>query len=228
MKAKGKANFLKSGSAPSKSSKYLYYEQMKFLDKVQQRPTTSNFEPDAATEYDHASDNWDTTRDSNEDDTCDETSVRQDAARREFSNFDRNSGRKKQKVYDFGENLLTLLKSSKETEDDADRSFLVSLLPHVKGFDEEQKLMFQSEVLQLIMKIKRGKYAPITPMDTSYQNVYHVSYPQYHAYQPRPSQMMYSHPNNSSQSVSDPGPSQMMYNHPQKSSACVSDPDPSH
>jgi hypothetical protein len=90
MKVKGKAKILKSGSAPSQLIKYLYHEQMKFLDKVQQRYTISNFEPQAA-EDEHTSDDFDAIREANEDDMGDMTSVTQDAAEREFNKC-QNSG----------------------------------------------------------------------------------------------------------------------------------------
>ncbi|XP_033609089.1 uncharacterized protein LOC111868852 isoform X2 [Cryptotermes secundus] len=215
MKAKGKAKVLKSGSPPCKPIKYVYYEQIHFLDKVQQRSTISNFETQAV-EDENISEVFDDNREINEDnDIHDDASVAQDAARREFSESVKITEKKKQKLDDLGENLLALLKSSKETEEDSDRSFLLSLLPHVRGFDEEQKLIFQSGVLQMIMKIKQD-YAPTTPIAS------HASYLQYHSYNPGPSQMIYNHPQQSSPSVSDPGPSQTNYinSHSQSVSTC--------
>ncbi|PNF13628.1 hypothetical protein B7P43_G17392 [Cryptotermes secundus] len=193
MKAKGKVKVLKSGSAPCKAIRYIYYEQMQFLDKIQQRSTISNFEQ--AAEDEDISEVFHNSE-TNEDDIRDDDSDAQDAARRKFTESVKNREKKKQKLDDFGENLLALLKSSKETEEDADRAFLLSLLPHVRGFDEDQKLDFQSGVLQLITKIKRGNYAPPTPIGS------HASYPQYHSYNPDPSQIIYSH-----KQQSDPGPS---------------------
>jgi hypothetical protein len=141
---------------------------------VQQRSTISNSEPQAA-EDEHTSDDFDAIREANEDDMGDMTSVTQDAAEREFSKSVKIP-EKRQKLDHLGENLLTLFKSSKETEEDADRSFLLSLLPHIKGFNEDQKLVFQSEVLQLIMQIKRGNYPPITPSAPSSGNIQYAPY----------------------------------------------------
>jgi hypothetical protein len=109
------------------------------------------------------------------------------------------------------------LKSSKETEEDADRSFLLSLLPHIKGFNEDQKLVFQSEVLRLIMQIKRGNYPPITPSAPPSGNIHYVPYSQCHSLNPRPTHMMYSHPQQPPMSMTDPGPSHINYNHPHQS-----------
>ncbi|XP_066995177.2 uncharacterized protein [Anabrus simplex] len=219
---KVKTKFLKSGSAPSKPMKCVYYEQMQFLDKVQQRPTSSNFHPQTSEDHSHFDNEGDEIRD--------DTSITENGVRRELNKTVKTKEKKKQQTDYFGENLLMVLKSNKEKEDDADWSFLLSLLPHVKAFSEDQKLTFQ--VLQLIMKIKRGNCAPIAPNVTLSRNMNYASYPQYNSYYAHSrtqtdsdqSQLCCDFPKQPSTSLSDPGQSQIYYNHPhqhQSSSICL-------
>ena len=85
MKVKGKVKILRSGSAPQKSLKYLYLEEMQFLDKAQQKFTISNFNPLSA-EDSHISDDVGGTVDTNEDgEMRDDISVVPDATREELS-----------------------------------------------------------------------------------------------------------------------------------------------
>lgn len=204
MRAKGKVKVVKSGSAPSKPVKYLYYEQMQFLDKVQKGNTTSNFQSQDA-EDNVSGDECDVTVITNEDEVNDDISDTQNVEESGTRRIIKIKEKKKEKLDNFGENILTLLRSSKETEDDADRSFLLSLLPHVKSFDEDKKLIFQTEVLQLIMRIKRGTGAPIYPIPPSTGNIRFSPYPQnpYYRTIASTSQINYMHPHQHS-SMSDP------------------------
>ncbi|CAH0562784.1 unnamed protein product [Brassicogethes aeneus] len=67
--------------------------------------------------------------------------------------------RKKRRQDDIlGEKMISLLEKSNEKateEEDPDRAFLISLLPTLKGFDEDKKLQFRAEVLRIMMDIKK-------------------------------------------------------------------------
>jgi len=80
---------------------------------------------------------------------------------------------------EFEDSLITLLKDSKDKEDDDDRAFLTSLLPSLKSLNPDQKLMFRSQVLHLIMSIKQNR-AP-APLPSLFPNAQFNYGPQYQA-----------------------------------------------
>lgn len=53
--------------------------------------------------------------------------------------------------------LLQFLKDSEDSDRDDHKAFLMSLLPTLRSFDECQTLMFRSEVLRIIMDLKKIK-----------------------------------------------------------------------
>jgi hypothetical protein len=132
--------------------KYTYHDQLQFLERLQVRNTDSNF--DTSSEDTHLEEASATEKD--EDDaqmerhlhtegpSCSETGPPTKMAR---------------KGTDFERNLLQLLEDSKEKEDDDDRAFLTSLLPALKTLNIDQKLQFQAEVLNVMMRIKNSNQA---------------------------------------------------------------------
>jgi len=78
----------------------------------------------------------------------------------------RNSGSKSNKSnQNFEEQFLTIFQTS--TQEDEDRSFLESLLPTLRQFNTDQKLLFRSKVIQNMMEIK--KQIHIVPTAVSHQ-----------------------------------------------------------
>ena len=75
--------------------------------------------------------------------------------------------RKRRGTSAFEDSLLAFLTDSKEKGDDEDRSFLMSLLPTVKTFNSDQKLIFRTEVLQTMMRIKQTSNLQSYPANTS-------------------------------------------------------------
>ncbi|XP_049790226.1 uncharacterized protein LOC126195645 [Schistocerca nitens] len=67
----------------------------------------------------------------------------------------------------FEDNLLTLLKDGKEKEEDDDRAFFISLLPSVKTLNVDQKLLFRTQVLQLLMSIKQTNQPSYSGYETA-------------------------------------------------------------
>nr|CAI5856177.1 unnamed protein product [Callosobruchus analis] len=66
--------------------------------------------------------------------------------------FTRKKRKKKESVDD---KLLQFLKDSEDSDRDDHKAFLMSLLPTLRSFDESQTLMFRSEVLRIIMDLKK-------------------------------------------------------------------------
>ena len=171
-KMKGKA-----GSTSAKSTKYLYHEQMQFLEEISQRPSASSYFDAPATRDDLPS-----AYQSDDDVRQTDTIVTQDKGEMDQARTNKELAKKGHKSYHFGVKLLALLETIKDRENDADRSFLLSMLPHVHSFNDDQKLLFQSEVVQLIMRIKRGIVAPVTSPPSS-SNFTGLAHPQCSQYQ---------------------------------------------
>lgn len=77
-------------------------------------------------------------------------------------------GTLKSKKYDQNmspfENQLVDLMKNKQTDNDPDKLFLLSLLPKFKLLNEDQKLNAQIEILNLFQKIKNPQPAPVAPI----------------------------------------------------------------
>lgn len=71
------------------------------------------------------------------------------------------------------ENQLVDLMKNKQTDDDPDKLFLLSLLPKLKLLNEDQKLCAQVEILNIFQKIKNPQPAPAAPI----QHGQHFSIP---------------------------------------------------
>nr|CAI5830764.1 unnamed protein product [Callosobruchus analis] len=75
--------------------------------------------------------------------------------------FTRKKRKKKESVDD---KLLQFLKDSEDSDRDDHKAFLMSLLPTLRSFDESQTLMFRSEVLRIIMDLKKFNLITSLPM----------------------------------------------------------------
>ena len=155
MKSKSKlASQKRSGSQASKATKYTFHDQLTFLDRVEGGPTDINFISDADSQDPSTPGAQDDDIISLlGDDSQTEASAHQERKGDRSANFKRQ---KRSKNSAFEESLIDLLKESKEKEDDDDKAFFTSLLPSVKTFTPDQKLMFRSQVLQLVMSMKRN------------------------------------------------------------------------
>lgn len=70
------------------------------------------------------------------------------------------SSAKKQWKINYDEEILKVLKkaSERQTKVDEDESFLLSLLPAFKKYEEEQKFMLRIEVMNTILSFSRSQY----------------------------------------------------------------------
>nr|CAI5857445.1 unnamed protein product [Callosobruchus analis] len=136
----------KSGDAAKTIKKYIYFENLKFLDKTMDlNITESSLTCDQ--------------------DTCTEGNIEEsiivsqsendeeiDSTPKTSQTFTRKKRKKKESVDD---KLLQFLKDSEDSDRDDHKAFLMSLLPTLRSFDESQTLMFRSEVLRIIMDLKK-------------------------------------------------------------------------
>ncbi|XP_046986856.1 uncharacterized protein LOC124558022 [Schistocerca americana] len=169
----------RSRSAATKRPKYIYHEQLQFLGRLRVAPTERN--------------------------SLDEPSEEQTDDVRLNVNTEKQPFKRKRpfKNTTFEDNLLTLLKDGKEKEedDDDDRSFFVSLLPSVKTLNVDQKLLFRTQVLQLLMSIKHTNQANLNIHPPAPISSFHYP-PTSFTYAP-PS-ISQQHPNQSMQYREDP------------------------
>ncbi|XP_049807091.1 uncharacterized protein LOC126249482 [Schistocerca nitens] len=145
----------RSGSAATKRPKYIYHEQLHFLDHLRVAPTESNFDSVSVVQ-DNLYNNNALAENSRDEPSEEQT----DDVRLNF-NTEKQSFQRKRPIKNttFEDNLLTLLKDGKEKEEDDDRAIFVSLLPSVKTLNIDQKLLFRTQVLQLLMSIKHTNQA---------------------------------------------------------------------
>ncbi|XP_031356719.1 uncharacterized protein LOC116180710 [Photinus pyralis] len=136
----------KSGQAAKGIKKYVYFENLRFLDSVLDINNTetslhNSIEDD---EIRTTHDNSDLSEDEphTQENIVEEPDANAPETRKRFE-------RKKRRQDDIlGEKMISLLEKSNEKateEEDADRSFLISLLPTLKGFDEDKKLQFRAK-----------------------------------------------------------------------------------
>jgi len=82
----------------------------------------------------------------------------------------------------FEEDFLAAIKQT--SIENEDRSFFESLLPTVRQFNTDQKLLFRSKILALTMEIKNGSgQTPNYPTPTIYQNTINPNDPIYFSHQ---------------------------------------------
>ena len=148
----------KSGSGAAKITKYVYHDQLQFLEGIRDCQTENNLE---STDNDGSgsADGENTTPALEEVDA----SASSAACHPQKDDFKR----KRRGTSAFEDSLLAFLTDSKEKEDNKDRSFLMSLLPTVKTFNSNQKLIFRPEVLETMMRIKQTSNLQSYPANTS-------------------------------------------------------------
>lgn len=120
-----KTSRIKPGQVIKQSKKYIFFDDLKFLDTVYNAHTTEK-----QTQHEAVGTSEPTSfepKRRRKDDTSDEESVPL-----------------------FGESRQKIQHES----EDADRAFLISLLPALRSLDEDKKLQFRAEVLRIMMDIK--------------------------------------------------------------------------
>ncbi|XP_046393794.1 uncharacterized protein LOC124161477 [Ischnura elegans] len=138
-KSRNKARATKSGSAAAKVIKYIYHDLLQFLDSVRECTTECSLEQETFE-----------TDETQELPTNDNFSSQ--ANHHKKDDFRRKRPQKGPSAFE--DSLLSLLRDSREKEDDDDRAFFTSIMPLLKTFNLDQKLMFRTEVLQLMTRIK--------------------------------------------------------------------------
>ncbi|KAK3874336.1 hypothetical protein Pcinc_020723 [Petrolisthes cinctipes] len=140
--------FVNQGDSAAKKKKYIYADALSFLQQtLKKRKTTGNIEED--TEEENRQE-----RERSEEEDNDEslaTSVR--------SKFPRVMYRRHSKpnLTPFQNELLKKLADiSKQEEEDPDKSSLVSLLPHYKQLNDDEKIDFKLMTLQFFQDKRKG------------------------------------------------------------------------
>nr|CAH7753036.1 unnamed protein product [Callosobruchus chinensis] len=145
----------KSGDAAKTIKKYIYFENLKFLDKTMDLNITESSltcDQDTCTE-DNIEESIIVSQSENDEEI--------DSTPKTSQTFTRKKRKKKESVDD---KLLQFLKDSEDSDRDDHKAFLMSLLPTVRSFDESQTLMFRSEVLRIIMDLKKFNLITSLPM----------------------------------------------------------------
>nr|CAH7736001.1 unnamed protein product [Callosobruchus chinensis] len=136
----------KSGDAAKTIKKYIYLKNLKFLDKTMDLNITESSltcDQDTCTE-DNIEESIIVSQSENDEEI--------DSTPKTSQTFTRKKIKQKESVDD---KLLQFLKDSEDSDRDDHKAFLMSLLPTVRSFDESQMLMFRSEVLRIIMDLKK-------------------------------------------------------------------------
>nr|CAH7761461.1 unnamed protein product [Callosobruchus chinensis] len=132
----------KSGDAAKTIKKYIYFENLKFLDKTMDLNITESSltcDQDTCTE-DNIEESIIVSQSENDEEI--------DSTPKTSQTFTRKKEKRK--------NLwMTNYYNSEDSDRDDHKAFLMSLLPTVRSFDESQTLMFRSEVLRIIMDLKK-------------------------------------------------------------------------
>lgn len=132
-----------SGSGAQKRRKYLYFEQMLFLrDSIESRITSNSIEQN---------DNYEK-GDVDEHEESQEMTVNTRA-----NPMAKSSTRRKAPISkSYEESLLQILKEKKDEdkEIDEDKYFLLSLLPSFKKFNEDQKFVARTQILNVMRHVR--------------------------------------------------------------------------
>ncbi|XP_050304654.1 uncharacterized protein LOC126742131 [Anthonomus grandis grandis] len=137
-----------SGSGAKKRRKYLYFEQLLFLrDSIESRISYNSLEQGT----DDVEDNTETREEESE---ASEATQLRTGAKTDHSRKKIYQKKTHQKTYE--ESLLQILREKKDTENeiDEDKYFLLSLLPSLKKFNEDQKFIARTEILNVIRRVR--------------------------------------------------------------------------
>nr|CAI5850362.1 unnamed protein product [Callosobruchus analis] len=141
----------KSGDAAKTIKKYIYFENLKFLDKTMDLNITESSltcDQDTCTE-DNIEESIIVSQSENDEEI--------DSTPKTSQTFTRKK-RKRKNLW------MTNYYNSEDSDRDDHKAFLMSLLPTLRSFDESQTLMFRSEVLRIIMDLKKFNLITSLPM----------------------------------------------------------------
>ncbi|XP_076039964.1 uncharacterized protein LOC143024744 isoform X2 [Oratosquilla oratoria] len=145
----------KSGSGASSAKKeYIYYSQLSFLSStVETRPQKSSDKVEEDTDVQTARSE------------CSQDLPKIQAKKKKVSHEDSLIGALSANIY----------KQIQEPKEDADKDFLMSLLPYVKSVPDSAKLECRCEIMQVLKKyntssINPMQYAPYPNSHVNYQN----------------------------------------------------------
>lgn len=188
-----------SGSGAKKIKKYVYYDELSFLN-----PTDVNIVTESMLHNSHSSSTINNTEDISNMSTLENAENTQSEQEEQGSiQTPRIPKRKKrqpvQENNDFEKELLTLLSNQTPDISSDDLAFFSSLGPVLKSFDLVQKLQFRSRVLAVAMDIQNMYRRPNSSSTNDTTDEAQGNYgtqPPYEEYVPR----MYHTPNNVAQS----------------------------
>lgn len=141
VKAEKKAKECKaSGSKATKKRKYIFHEELRFLNKVYNERQTA----DSYNNVNNVNNQEDTT-----DDIIEVSTVNKEVEKTTAS----KSSPKTRKRKKLDEIDLKILKALEQEQPNSEMSFFQSLLPHIQQFNENGLLDFKMDVLQVISKI---------------------------------------------------------------------------
>lgn len=156
----------KSGAGAPKIKKYVYAEQMQFLNKLyQSREVAESLEDNSVMNVDEDAD-----------DEQSQQSVVQESMEGEGNIRENNTGHRKRRRPDEVE--MKILKALEEPTPNAHMSFFQGLLPHLNKFDDGEVLEFQMDVLQVISRINDKKKTGQLPPPQTYPYYYQCPRPQ--------------------------------------------------
>lgn len=144
----------KSGQSAKIIKKYIYFENLQFLNKtLDLNETDTNFQEEGQNSETNMSENEEGTN---------------EVIYEEDIGVTTQNRKRKKKQDNIDEKLLQFLSDSKKSEDNGNRAFLESLLPTLDTFDEAKSLQFRAEVLRILMEIKN--VVPISQMTAQMPN----------------------------------------------------------
>ncbi|XP_031340773.1 uncharacterized protein LOC116168905 [Photinus pyralis] len=177
----------KSGdAAPNKKKKYIYADSLTFLQiTMKKRNTSGNIPKNLGAEENEEDEEGVNTEDSQEPDEVEDAAGVANEIRRPKATSIRERQRRVHNLTPFQNQLLKRLDNScsKHIEDDADKSFLMSLLPDYKQLNAEEKLDFKFMTLQFFRDLQQMKNnsTPLASMNATYQFSKHfLDHSQYH------------------------------------------------
>jgi len=173
----------RSGSGANKSKKYIYHEQLRFLEKVvDKRPTISSLskENDISEEENDRSiidEFCDAVENEN---TAEETVSIKFNSKSSMSSKTTLPKAKKKKTDDFEDRILNIIETQETPREqnviNPHMSFFESILPSIKHFNEDETFDFRIGVMNLIKSIKkRNVIGHSTPANPEPTNIYNTS-----------------------------------------------------
>ncbi|CAI6373645.1 unnamed protein product [Macrosiphum euphorbiae] len=150
---------MKSASAEKNLKHYIYDRQLQFLETVAE-PNTSQSSLDEidVLQAEVEEDDQNTKIVEDQDDSI-ELPAETEKWKRKRNTGSTTRSKINKSNQNFEEQFLTVFQTS--LQEDEDRSFLESLLPTLRQFNGDQKLLFRSKVIQDLMEIK--KMSPVAP-----------------------------------------------------------------